>query len=162
MTGESVRGCVIRALVLIALTLSMSACAESLRDYQRNDRQLLIDARQLDADAARATPEGRRRLVEGIAKDLQIRPSVVTDARNRTGSYGHAMIALALCQQLMKRDRTLSQQEALSRILAQRAVGEGWGQMALNMNLRLGHVVSEVQKTQKTAKDIAGPEEPGR
>ena len=43
----------------------------------------------------------------------------------------------------------MSQQQALDTILAKRAAGEGWGKIAHDRNLKLGHVRSKVEKAEK-------------
>ena len=49
----------------------------------------------------------------------------------------------------MKTNTTLSQQDALQTILDKRAAGEGWGKIAHDLNLKLGHVRSKVEKAEK-------------
>src|SRR2546428_4567563 len=144
-------------MVGVALAFPLTVPADDIKDNQKHERQLQADAEQLDADAARAssTPDGQRRVTERIAKQFKVPPSVVTDVRNRTGSYGQATIALALSEELMKRDKTLTQEAALNAILAQRQAGKGWGVIAHEFGLKLGHVVSEVKKAEKATDHIA-------
>jgi hypothetical protein len=152
-------GSVLVAGVALALPVVVSADdIKDNKDNQKHERQLQADARQLDADAARAssTPDGQRRVTERIAKEFKVQPAVVTDLRNRIGGYGQATIALALSQELMKRDKTLTQQAALNMILAQRQAGKGWGVIAHDLGVKLGHVVSEVKKAEKATDHIAG------
>jgi hypothetical protein len=84
---------------------------------------------------------------------------VVTDLRNRKLGFGGATIALALSQELMKRDASLSQQAALDRIVAQRQAGKGWGVIAHDLGLKLGPVVSDVKKAGQATEQIAGKPE---
>src|SRR5947207_13527673 len=95
----------------VALALPVGASADDVNDNQKHERQLQADAKQLDADAARAssTPAGQRRVTERIAKEIKVQPSVVTDHRNRIDGNRHATTALALSQPRMKRDKTLTQ-----------------------------------------------------
>ena len=79
----------------------------------------------------------------------------MTGLRNRNLSPGQATIALALSQQLMKQDKTLSQQQALDKIVADRQAGQGWGEIAHGLGLKLGRVVSEVKKADKAADHVA-------
>jgi hypothetical protein len=146
----------------VALAVPMAAAtADDAKDIAKHGQQVQAKARELDADAARAssTPDGQRRLTERIAKQFNVQASVVTDVRARTGSYGQATIALALSQELMKRDKTLSQQAALNTILAERQAGKGWGVIAHNFDLKLGHVISELKKADKAADHVAGKPE---
>src|SRR5205809_7947748 len=100
----------------VALTFPVAVAAEDVKD-QKHERKLQADAKQLDADATRAsnTPDGQRRVTERIAKEFKVQPGVVTELRSRIGGYGQATIAPALSQELMKRDPTLSQQAAVDK-----------------------------------------------
>jgi len=142
----------------VALTFfPVAVAAEDVKD-QKHERQLQADAKQLDADATRAsnTPDGQRRVTERIAKEFKVQPSVVTDLHSRVGGYGQATIALALSQELMKQDKTLSQQAALDHIVALRQEGKGWGVIAHELGVKLGHVVSDVKRAEKATDHIAG------
>jgi len=136
--------------------------ADDVKDNQKHERKLQADAKQLDADATRAsnTPDGQRRVTERIAKEFKVQPGVVTELRSRIGGYGQATIAPALSQELMKRDPTLSQQAALDKIVALRQAGKGWGVIAHEQGLKLGRVVSDVKRAEKATEHVAGkPEE---
>jgi hypothetical protein len=141
----------------VALGLSMVAQADDAKDMQKNERQVQANTKRLDDDAARAarTPDGQRRLDERLGKQFNVNPSVVSGLRDRHFSYGQATIALALSQQLMKQDKTLSQQAALDKIVADRQAGKGWGVIARDLKLKLGDVVSDVKKADKTAEHVA-------
>ena len=141
----------------VALVIPVAALADDAKDIQKNERQLQAEAKKVDADAARAasTPDGQRRLEERLAKQFNVDPSVVTGLRNRNLSPGQTTIALALSQELMKRDKNLSQQAALDQILKERQAGKGWGVIAHELGLKLGHVVSEVKKADKAADHVA-------
>jgi hypothetical protein len=145
----------------VGWTFPLAAAADARQDNEKQEAQLQREASQLDADAARAsnTPDGQRRVTERIANQFKVQPSVVSDLRSRKLGFGGATIALALSQELMKRDSTLSQQAALDRIVAQRQAGKGWGVIAHDLGLKLGHVVSEVKKADKAAEHIAGKPE---
>ena len=87
---------------------------------------------------------------------------MVSGLRARGLSYGQSTIALALSQELMKQDNTLSQQAALDKILAERQAHKGWGVIAHQYGLKLGHVISEVKKADKAAEHIAAKPEKGK
>src|SRR5262244_2135588 len=147
----------------VALGLPMVAQGDDAKDMQKHERQLRANATRLDDDAARAarTPDGQRRLDERLAKQFNVNPSVVTGLRNRNLSPGQATIALALSQQLVKQGKAPNQQAALDQILKERQAGKGWGVIAHEFQLKLGHVVSEVKKADKAADHIAGkPDKP--
>jgi hypothetical protein len=137
------------------------AAAYDVKENEKHERQLQADATQLDADAARAstTPDGRRRVTERIARQFKVQPAVVTDLRSRLGGYGQATVALALSQEVMKRDRTLSQQAALDKTVALRQAGKGWGVIAHELGLKLGGVASEVKRAEKATEKVAAKPE---
>jgi hypothetical protein len=141
----------------VALVIPVAALADDAKDMQKHERQLQANARRLDDDAARAarTPDGQSRLDERLAKQFNVDASVVTGLRNRNLSPGQATIALALSQQLMKQDKTLSQHQALDKIVADRQAGQGWGEIAHGLGLKLGHVISDVKKADKAADHVA-------
>jgi hypothetical protein len=164
MSAEALTRWFVGGLLMAGVALAVpraAATADDAKDIAKHGQQVQAKARELDADAARAssTPDGQRRLTERIAKQFNVQSSVVTDVRARTGSYGQATIALALSQELMKRDKTLSQQAALNTILAERQAGKGWGVIAHNFDLKLGHVISELKKADKAADHVAGKPE---
>jgi len=141
------------------LALPTASLAEDAKDTQKKEQQLQAEARQLNADAERSakTPDGQRRLDERLAKQFNVSQSVITSLRtDRHLSYGQATIALALSQQLMKQDKTLDQQSALDKVLAERQAGKGWGVIAHDHNLKLGRVISDVKKADTAAVHMAG------
>jgi hypothetical protein len=161
MTARTMTRSFVGALLMagVALGLPMASLAEDAKDVQQKERQLQAEARQLNADATRAatTPDGQRRLDARLAKQFDVNESFVTQLRtDHHLSYGQATIALALSQQLMKQNTKLNQQQALDKILTERQAGKGWGVIAHEFNLKLGHVVSEVKKADTAATHIAG------
>jgi hypothetical protein len=160
MRATAVMGRLLGMLLVagVALGVPMGALADEVKDIQKHERQLQADTKQLDADAARAagTPDGQRRLNERLARQFNVDPSLVAGLRDRRFSYGQATIALALSQQLMKQDKTLSQQAALDKIVAERQAGKGWGVIAHSLDLKLGRVISDVKKADTAATRIAG------
>jgi hypothetical protein len=75
--------------------------------------------------------------------------------------WGEVAISLALSQELMKTDATLTQQAALDNILARRQAGAGWGTIARELGLKLGHVVSAVKKADTRVASVK-PEKMGK
>jgi hypothetical protein len=130
-----------------------AAPARPLSDSERKVAdELTAEQKQLDTDGARvmaASPDGRRRVPEAIAKQFNVPDKVVNDLRAKRMGYGDVTIALALSQQLMKREKALTQQQALDRVLAVRKAGQGWGAVARDLGLKLGDVVGEVKRTDK-------------
>jgi len=139
------------AVVIVVTTAAAQSSGPVDPSEQKHAERLGVEAKELDAKAgkAAATPAGERRVTDAIAKDYKVDPSVVTDLRNRKMGYGEITIALALSQELMKENKTMGQQPALDSILAKRTAGEGWGKIAHDLHLKLGHVRSKVEKAEK-------------
>jgi hypothetical protein len=110
--------------------------------------ELWVVQRKVDSDTrtAAATPDGRRRIAETIAKEMKVSEKLVTDLRGRKLGYGEITVALALSQQLMKREKVTAQQ-AVDRVLGPRKSGQGWGAIARDLGVKLDDVLTEVKKT---------------
>ena len=117
---------------------------------RKASEELWVEQRKVDTDtrAAAATPEGRRRVAETIAKQLKVPDTLVNELRGRKMGYGEITVALAFSQQVMKRDKA-TQQQALARVLGPRKSGQGWGAIARDLGVKLDDVVSDVRKTDK-------------
>jgi hypothetical protein len=119
--------------------------------------ELWVEQKKLDTDSGRvkaATPDGRRRVAETIAKQFNVPEKLVNDLRGRKVGDGEITAALALSQQLMKHDK-VTRQQALDRIFAARKSGQGWGAIARSLGLKLGDVVTDVKKTDKQLAKLA-------
>jgi hypothetical protein len=118
--------------------------------------ELWVEQRKVDSDtrAASATPDGRRRIAETIAKEMKVSEKLVSDLRGRKLGYGEITVALAFSQQLMKREK-VTQQQALDRVLGPRKSGQGWGAIARDLGLKLDDVLSDVRKTDKQLAKLA-------
>jgi hypothetical protein len=129
-----------------------TAAVKPLTEAERKTvEELQAVQKQFDTDAARlmaASPNGRRRVAEAIARQFSVPEPSVNALRARRMGYGELTIALALSQQLLRRDRSLSPQQAIDRIVAARTSGQ-WGPVARELNLRLADVITDVKKAGK-------------
>ena len=113
--------------------------------------ELRVEQKQLEAVGARvaaATPDGRRRVTETIARQFNVPEKLVNDLRGRKIGYGELTVAMALSQPLIKRDK-VTQQQALDKVLGLRNSRHGWGVIARDLGLKLSDAVSAVKKTDK-------------
>jgi hypothetical protein len=134
-----------------------SAAVKPLTAAERKvSEELWVEQRKVDSDTrtVAATPDGRKRVAEAIAKQMDVSDKVVSDLRGRKLGYGEITVALAFSRQLMKRDK-LTQHQALDRVLGPRRSGQGWGAIARDMGLKLDDVLSEVKKTDKRLAKLA-------
>jgi hypothetical protein len=116
----------------------------------KHAERMQTEANEIDAETAKLTPAGQKRVTETIAKQFKVDPSLVSDLRTKKMGFGEITSALALSQELMKQDKALSQQQALDTVLAKRASGNGWGQIAHSLGVKLGHVRNELKRTEKS------------
>jgi hypothetical protein len=120
----------------------------------KHAERVRTETHEIDGETVKLSPAGQKRVADSIAKQFKVDPSVVTDLRNQKMGFGEIATALALSQELMKRDTTLTQQQALDTVLAKRASGDGWGKVAHALGLKLGHVRSELERTEKSVARI--------
>jgi hypothetical protein len=141
-----------QAVVRMQTTVKPQASAKPLTDAERKtSEELWVEQKQLETVGARvaaATPDGRRRVAETIAKQFNVPEKLVNDLRGRKIGYGELTVAMALSQQLIKRDK-VTQQHALEKVLGLRKSGHGWGIIARDLGLKLSDAVSAVKKTDK-------------
>jgi hypothetical protein len=139
----------------LSLALVTGAAGAAAQD-QRALGQVQAEANALDTRASRVagTPEGQRRVAESLAAEFKVDRATVEGLRERKMGWGEVAIALALSQELMKQDPTLTQDQALAKILAGRENG-GWGKVAQQYGLKLGPVLSGIKRADK---QVAGLE----
>jgi len=142
------------ALLFVSVAAAQpSTTAADPRETQHAER-IQAEASEINAESAKLTPAGEKRVTDSIAKQFKVDPSVVTELRNKKMGFGEITTALALSQELMKQDKTITQQQALDSIVAKRASGDGWGKIAHTLGLKLGHVRSELERTEKSVSRI--------
>jgi hypothetical protein len=141
-----------RATVKPQSAVKPRASAKPLTDAERKtSEELWVEQKQLETVGARvaaATPDGRRRVAETIARQFNVPEKLVNDLRGRRIGYGELTVAVALSQQMIKRDK-VTQQQALDKVLGLRNSGHGWGAIARDLGLKLSDAVSAVKKTDK-------------
>jgi hypothetical protein len=118
---------------------------------RRTVEALQAAQKEFDAGGARvmaASPGGRRRVAETIARQFGVPEKSVNDLRARRMTYGEVAIALSLSQHWMRRDKTLTVPRAVDRIVALRK-SQDWAAVARGLDLFLGDVVGDLKKAQK-------------
>jgi len=101
------------------------------------------------------TPEQTRALVAGL------RDGTLQGKSRGTMGYGEIHIALSLAQ-AYSAAKLLPANDALTQVLAQRAGGKGWGNVAKNLGLNLGQVVSRVRSGNERLAGAGKPERPSK
>jgi hypothetical protein len=125
---------------------------------------LAKEARRTDrATASAAGPT----VAERIAADFpatfgtpEETSAIVADLREGMG-YGEAYISLALAQELV-RTGGMRPEDALNEVLGRRLEGKGWGAIARDLGLNLGHVVARARSgNERLELAFARPEQRG-
>jgi hypothetical protein len=88
-------------------------------------------------------------VAETVARHFNVSEKIVNEIRARRIGYGEVTIALSLSQQLMKREKGLALKQAVDRVVTLRKSGQGWGNIARDLGLRLGDVIADVKKADK-------------
>ena len=107
--------------------------------------------KRFDTGGARvmaATPGGRRRVPEAIARHFGVAEKSVVELRAKRMTYGEVSVALSLSRQWTARDRTLTARQSLDRIVALRKTHE-WVAVARQLNLRLEDVIGDLKTAEK-------------
>lgn len=116
-----------------------------------------------------STSEGTERVITRLADEFDVPDSTVRGLRAQGLGFGEIAIALALARQLSGPE--LSLDDAIVLVVNERQAGAGWGQIALDHDLNLGRVLSDVKRSDKSvaaagraavADGVARLERPGR
>jgi len=88
-------------------------------------------------DKAAASPRGAKKVVTSLSEKFNITPSTIRDLRGQKLGFGEISILLALSQTTGK---------PISELLERFKSGQGWGKIAKDEGIKLGQVISAVQK----------------
>jgi hypothetical protein len=127
------------------------AAVQALTPSERKTSETLwVQERKLESDITRVATaaDGRQRVAAAIAKHYSVPEKLVSDLRARKIAHGEITVALALSQQLVKKEKT-TQPKAVDRILAMRNSGQGWGAIARSLGLKLGDALDHVEAVDK-------------
>ena len=98
-------------------------------------------------------------MVSKLAREFKVQQSTVTTLREQKKlGFGDIAIVLGLAQEEAKREK-VPLDVAIDRVVARRETGAGWGQVAHDLDLKLGKVVSEVKEV---GKGLAAVQKPDR
>lgn len=126
---------------LMTLLFSGTVWAQSPADESR------LQAAQSAIDSEASTSATKSK-VEALARQFQVPTSVVEDLRNKKQGWGEISIQLAMAQHLSSTNQTTypALTDALKQIETLRSEGKGYGNIAKELGLKLGPVVSDVQR----------------
>ena len=118
-------------LILIA---SLALCS-SMALAKDTEKDLKDAARKIDKVAA--SPEGAEKVTKSLCEKFTVPPSTIREFRARKMGYGEIGILLALSQATGKPP---------SQLLQRFRSGEGWGKIAKREGVKLGAVISAVER----------------
>jgi len=119
------------ALILIA---SLALCS-SMAWAKDTEKDLRNAAQKIDKAAA--SPEGAEKVTKSLSEKFTVPPSTIREFRAQKMGYGEIGILLALSQATGKTP---------SQLLQRFRSGEGWGKIAKSEGVKLGRVISAVEK----------------
>jgi hypothetical protein len=133
-------------LILIASL----ALGSSLALAKDTEKDLKDAARKIDKAAA--SPEGAEKVAKSLSEKFSVPPATIREFRAQKMGYGEIGILLALSQATGK-----TPSELLQRFKS----GEGWGKIAKSEGVKLGPVISAVEKANPPS-SAAKSKGPGR
>lgn len=103
-------------------------------------------------DKAAVSPEGAEKVVQNLSEKFKVPESTIHDLRAQKLGFGEISILLALSQATGK---------STSELLQKFKGGEGWGKIAMDEGVKLGPVISEVERVHPSFEQ-AGSRERGQ
>ena len=141
MRGPHLNG-LIMLTFLSLVCVGMAGAAPS-----KDERNLEREAKRLD-DAA-AKPNGEKAVVKQLSTAFRTSEPSIRSLRERSPGYGEVAIVLSLAQTLPGGATDANVQKVLA--LRQGPPVRGWGQVARQLNVKLGSTVSQVRKEANNA-----------
>jgi hypothetical protein len=126
-------------LMFLSLVCGGPAGAASSKD----ERNLEREAKRLSDTAAK--PDGEKAVLKELSTTFKTGEPAIRSLRDRTAGYGETAIVLSLAQTLPGGATDANVQKVLA--LRQGPPVMGWGQIARQLNVKLGRIVSQVRKT---------------
>src|SRR5512143_3860535 len=123
----------------LSLVFGGIAGAESSKD----ERNLEREAKRLNDTAAK--PDGERAVLKELSTTFKTGEPAIRSLRDRTPGYGEVAIVLSLAQTLPGGATDANVQKVMA--LKHGPPVMGWGQVARQLNVKLGRTVSQVRKT---------------
>ena len=126
-------------LMFLSLVCGGMAGAASSKD----ERNLEREAKRLSDTAAK--PDGEKAVLKELSSTFKTGEPAIRSLRDRTPGYGEVAIVLSLARTLPGGATDANVQKVLA--LQQGPPVMGWGQVARQLNVKLGRIVSQVRKT---------------
>ena len=142
------RGWILASLMCLALLRAQASVAWGA------DPAASLDDHAKAVNRAGTTPEGERRVVEQLSKELNV-PAATLRAQREQSKLGWGELSIAY---------RLSQKTGIpvDTLIAEHKSGKGWGAIAKEHNLKLGPIVSDVKKSNQALEAKAKQREHGR
>jgi hypothetical protein len=144
---------------LLVLAVSFSLCIGStplsvLADEGKDGQEIEQSANEINAEAQ--SDSGKAAVVNRLKNEFSIEESQINDLRSKNLGYGEIGIALSLAQQMPGGITNENIQKVMD---LRRGEGKrGWGNVAKELNLNLGKVVSQTQKMATERQTIKKPD----
>lgn len=132
-----------RVAALLAMACILLSGGAASADVPKDERNLEREIRRLN-DAA-AKPDGEKAVIKRLTAEYKTTDAQVQTLRRRTLGYGEIAVVLSLAQALPDGATDANVQKVLG--LRQGPPVAGWGQVAKQLNTKLGRTVSQVRRT---------------
>jgi hypothetical protein len=135
------------AVLGIACILSLLTTGAAATDMSKDEKNLEREAKRVNDTAAK--PDGEKAVIKRLVTDLMATEQQVRTLRERKLSYGEVAGVLSLAQALPGGVTDANVQKVLA--LRQGPPLTGWGQVARQLDTKLGKTVSQVRKVANNA-----------
>ncbi len=152
-----------RRKTLATLVVSAALCAAATLAGAQSTGQLVEKYEPLVG----GSEQEAQQLISGLSKggDFKVGNTTIDNANGKLGN-GEINIALSLTEASMSKDKSLTLEAALEKVLQDRASGMGWGQIANSMGFKLGDLVrsdhakgrDDLARTERAEKEFGRPE----
>ncbi len=141
----------VSASALVFLTAGVSAISA----YTVDEKKLDAEVAALDKDAG--APRGETIVTERLEKEFNVTEAQITSLRDKKFGFGEIAIVFALASKLSGGITD----DNISKIMAMRQGPpvQGWGEIAKTSGIKLGAVVSDVKKVERSSRSEIGREE---
>lgn len=131
-------------LLLVVAALAVMAAIAFAQDY------VVLDRTADTYDRVQIQPDGTLRVVDAISRETGVPAPVIQQQRAQYGlGYGGLLVANSLAAESGR---------PVDEIIARKQSGRGWGEIAREYNVDLGHVVSRAERADLAFTGSAKPD----
>jgi hypothetical protein len=134
-------------ILIVGVMTALAVTGTAWADLSKAEKNLEREAKRLNDTAAK--PDGEKAVVKRLVAELKATEQQVQALRDRKLDYGEIAVVLSLAQTMPGGATDANAQKVLS--LRQGPPIAGWGDVARQLDTKLGRIVSQVRKVTNNA-----------